>query len=100
MKSQVEKFKFTTPLRNLIPLNLPIGNVNWSLIFKSSCIKIKDKTATLINSEGDQFALVEVGFSKRLQQRQCWGIKVKNQIGWIQIGVCLKNVMEKYKFNS
>jgi hypothetical protein len=35
------------------------------------------------------------------KQKQCWGIKVKKFVGWVGLGICLRNVIKKsnYHFN-
>jgi len=34
-----------------------------------------------------------------VKQKQCWGIKIKKRMCGIDIGICLKNVLEKSQFN-
>lgn len=42
------------------------------------------------------FNLYSVG-----KRKQCWGIKIKKFVGWVGLGICLRNVIKKanYHFN-
>ena len=55
-----------------------------------------------MESSGQRFAIIEPsvsGFGNSSKMR--WGIKIKKFIGWVGIGICLKNMITKanYHFN-
>jgi hypothetical protein len=83
----------------------------WSEEFKGHKIKINGTIAeqTFMESSGQRFALMEPGLSQSNyfyyeivgNRKQCWGIKIKKFVGWVGLGICLKNTIKlaNYHFN-
>jgi len=45
--------------------------------------------------------LTTEGYTSKLKKKVSWGFKINKLVGWVGIGVCLKNIMKSlnFKFN-
>jgi len=52
-------------------------------------------------TQGERFALMDVGFTKNNKAKVVWAIKINKLIGWVAVGLALKKVIVSsgLKFN-
>jgi len=88
----------------LIPLGLRADQVKWSQLLKTENIQINHNKVKMNKNNYNNhwnFVLLDEGFSSTVKQKQCWAIKIiKDNYSNIYVGVCLRNEVQKWKFDK